>query len=751
MDQHFADQKMGFISGTYNYSDSDALPHSILNRITEVGGSSSTKHTLGVGHTSVISPTVINEFKFGYSWSELFGDLPVDPADLSHLANLTGRTVTGQINPPIGSGIGFRVFSSQYVQKAYQFREGISFGGGGSHSFRAGAELKLFRYLQDSCSRGCNGVWTWRDTDDYLANVPRRLEIFQPGHDNPVRNLKQMMFGVYFQDNWQISPSLTLNLGARWEFTTVPKEENNLVATLLDFQDECVTVTQEVKNDPRYANDCFQDGTIDQFFDNPTLGSISPRIGFAWAPGSKRTSIRGGAGLFYEYPMLYNIRTVLQESPPFVLTGRIEDTRVNAEGLTADFKLRPGIGSDPRFTPLLGSTPNIRAFEYDQKSVRIYRWSLTVNHELPAGFVTSIGYTGSRGTHLWHQTIASINKWIGWPENPTGAKVFPAIDTPEYDAFTQEVSCGGVELESNFVNPCFGEMRIQSSNADSYFHGLAIGLQKRLSQGFQMQLAYNYAKSIDTGSGVTSGGDELPQGQRGLYFFDMYAKRGLSQFDMRNSLTVNFNYELPTQNLTGIAGAIAGGWQVNGIITLLDGHPLSVGDGHDANTDAMGENESLRANLIAGGDNDPVVDTRNPFLYYDASQFLPSVCTGVPARVGSIQNAVDNEIPVCEEGDAEYVVGRFGTVGRNTLTSPGDATIDFSVQKNFQVTENHRIQFRAEFFNLFNRTNLGDPNSSPYDSDGIPEPGAFGADPGDTQIGGAGAPRTIQLGLKYNF
>jgi hypothetical protein len=751
MDHHFASDKMGILSGTYNYSESDALPHSIMNQVTEVNGSASTKHTLGVGHTSVISPTVINEFKFGYSWSELFGDLPVEPADLSNLANLTGRTVVGQINPPIGANVGFRVFSSQYVQKAFQFREGISFSSGGSHSFRAGTEIKLFRYLQDSCSRGCNGVWTWRDTDDFLANKPRRLEIFQPGHDNPERNLKQLMFGLYFQDNWQVSSSLTLNLGARWEFTTVPKEEKNLVATLRNFQDECVTVTQEVKNNPSYANDCFEDGTISQFFDNPTLKSISPRVGFAWAPGSKKTSIRGGAGIFYEYPMLYNIRTVLQESPPFVLTGRIEDTRARSEGLAADFQLRPGIGSDPRFVPLLGSTPNVRAFEYDQKNVTIYRWSLTVNRELPAGFVASVGYTGSRGTHLWHQTIASVNKWIGWPENPTGTKVFPAVDTPEYDAFTQEVSCGGVELESNFVNPCFGEMRIQSSNADSYFHGLAIGLQKRLSRGFQMQLAYNYAKSIDTGSGVTSSGDELPQGQRGIYFFDMYAKRGLSQFDMRNSMTVNFNYELPTQNLSGLAGALFGGWQLNGIITLLDGHPLSVTDSHDDNTDAIGDNESLRANLIPGGDNDPVLDSRNPFQYYDATQFLPSVCTGVGASAGTIQNAVANNLPVCKEGEPEFVVGRFGTAGRNTLTSPGDANVDLSIRKTFRVTENHRLNFTAEFFNLFNRTNFGDPDESPFLSNGRPDPVAFGADPGGSQIDTAGPPRTIQLSLKYNF
>jgi hypothetical protein len=747
-DYQFANSKAGFLSGTYNWSDSDNLPDSIMRAVTEVAGTSSGKHTLGVGHTSVVSPTVINEFKFGYSWSELFGDLPVRPADLSSLANLTGRTVVGQINPPFASNVGFRVFSSQYIQKAYQFREGLSFSGGGSHSFRVGTEIKLFRYLQDSCSRGCNGVWTWRNLNDFLSNTPRRLEIFQPGHDNPERNLKQLLFGAYFQDNWQVVPSLTLNLGLRWEFTSVPSEENNLVSTLRQFYDPCVTVTQEVKSDPRYANDCFESDTIDAFFTNPTLKSLSPRFGFAWAPGAKRLSIRGGAGIFYEYPMLYNIRTVLQESPPFVLTGRAEAADVLAAGLPK-MTLRAGVGSEPSLVPFLASTPNARAMEYDQKNVTVYRWSLTLQQELPAGFVVSAGYTGSRGTHLWHQSIANISKWVGWPNKPEGLKTFPAVGSPEYNALSVRASCGGVlRPASNLVNPCFGEMRVQSPNADSYFHGLAVGLQKRLSQGLQMQLAYNYAKSIDTGSGVTSGGDELPQGQRGIYFWDMELKRGLSQFDIRNSLTTNFTYELPTQSLTGLAGALAGGWQLNGILTLLDGHPLAVEDGNVGNLDRIGDDESLRANVIPGGDNNPVLDARDPFNYFDAAQFLPSVCTAVPARVGSIQNAVQQRIPVCRAGDAEYQPGHFGNAGRNTLTSPGLATLDFSIQKNFNVTENHRIQFRAEFFNLFNRANYNEPDTEPYDADGIPEPTFWTT---DGQITGAAAPRTIQLGLKYNF
>ena len=119
-------------------------------------------------------------------------------------------------------------------------------------------------------------------------------------------------------------------------------------------------------------------------------------------------------------------------------------------------------------------------------------------------------------------------------------------------------------------------MRIQSPSAFSFFHGLAVGLQQRLNAGLQLQVAYNYSKSTDNGSGVTSSGENFAQGQRGVWYWDQSMKKGLSQFDQRQTLTTNFTWELPGQHMGGIAGAVIGGWQASGIITALDGHPLSL-------------------------------------------------------------------------------------------------------------------------------------------------------------------------------
>ena len=705
--------------------------------------------------------------------AKFFGDLPGNASEFPDLASLTGRKLLAQINAPNGvTGVGWRVNYSKYLQKTYQFKEGLSLARN-NHSFRVGGEIKLFRYQQDSCSRGCNGVWGWNNLTEFLQNQPASLEIFQPGHDNPVRNLKQMLTGVYFQDNWQATSNLTLNLGLRYEFTTVPSEENGLVSTLKNFYDPFVTVTKEVMADPRYKNDtfcstpgvtpaCADSGTIDGFFTNPTLKSFSPRIGFAWAPGSKKFSIRGGTGIFYEYPMLFNIRTALQESPPFVQTGAV--AAVDAARAGVNFTMRPGIGSEPAFVPLLKSTPNIRAMDYNQNNVTVYRWSLTLQRDLGLGTAVSAGYTGSRGVHLWHQSVANVNKWVGWPVQPAGQKTFPCA-----------IPCTGANVPPSTarVNPNFSEMRIQSSNADSYFHGLAVGVQQRMTHGLQFQVAFNYSKSIDTGSGVTSGGEELPQGQRGVYFWDMAQKRGLSQFDTRKTFTSNFTYQLPGQNLTGPAGWALSGWQISGILTLLDGHPLSIGDSSTIQRNAIGEGaESLRLNVRPGGNTNPVVNTRNPAVYYDATNFVPSFCTDFGSSspykgksYSQIQDYVRGQVargaaiaPACAPTDPEYNPGHFGNAGRNTLTSPGFAMLDFSIEKSFRVTENHRAQFRAEFFNILNRVNFTDPSTSPYDNNGRPTQAFWtetvnastGAVTGG-QIGGSGRPRTIQLGLKYTF
>jgi hypothetical protein len=206
---------------------------------------------------------------------------------------------------------------------------------------------------------------------------------------------------------------------------------------------------------------------------------------------------------------------------------------------------------------------------------------------------------------------------------------------------------------------------------------------------------------------------------------------------------MNFSYDLPTQNLTGLTGAVVGGWQLSGILTLTDGHPLSIEDNNSVQEAQIGESENLRVNLIPGGDNNPVLG--GPDKYFDPSQFLPSTCMGSQYCYVQRPDPSDpTKTILVGDPSLGYAPGYFGNLGAGTLTSPGLATLDFSLLKHFAVTESQKIQFRADFFNLFNRPNFGGPSRTIF-TDGVPS-----ADAGRI-TSTSGSARQIQLGLRYTF
>jgi hypothetical protein len=512
-------------------------------------------------------------------------------------------------------------------------------------------------------------VWEFNDFASFLQRVPRRFEIMLPGGDLPSRDIRQHLLGVYFQDNWRMTNTFTLNLGLRYEFATVPREVDGRVSNLLNFFDRDVTV-----------------GVL---FKNPTKKSFSPRVGFVWAPGQGNFSLRGGFGVFYEHPMLFNIRTSLQELPPFTLVGRIDQADARRIGQEIDF---PNAFSSQ--INLARGRPNIRTFQYNLDQTYVYRWSLTLQKQFWNNWVASADYTGSRGLHLWQQTLPNINRWEGWPNQPaSGTKFFPGGTLP--------------------VNPNFGEMRLQYTNGNSYYHGGSFGIQHRATANTpQFGAAFTYSKAIDDSSGVTQNGDELAQGQRGVYAWDMYLKRGLSSLDTRRALSANLSYELPFgRQLTGAAGLIGKGWQLNSVVTLTDGYALSVRQTSAAQVARIGDDEDVRPDLIPGGNTNPVIG--DPNRYFDVSQFRP-------ARIGY-----------------------FGNVGRNTVISPGLANVDLSIFKNTDI-ESSRLQFRVEIFNLFDRANFATPDMTVFINE-QPNPTAGRITRTRTPA------RQIQLGLRLIF
>ena len=456
--------------------------------------------------------------------------------------------------------------------------------------------------------------------------------------------------------------------------------------------------------------------TIGPLFENPTKRSFSPRLGFAWSPGDHRTSIRGGFGIYYDHPVLQKFSPNLGVTPPFLAVGSVEDEDALAAGTVLRFP-------DALYTQanLLAGTPNVRFMEYNQKAAYVYRWSLTLEREM-GPFVVSAGYSGSRALHLLIQSDSNSNRWIGWPDNVP----------PDQKHWTPT---GG-----QAINPSFNQMWPQSPNVNSYYHGLTLNVSRRLSSGLQFQGAYTFSKNIDQGSAIT-GADGSSQSQRESYYWDMGHKQGRSLMDVRNVFVSNVNYDLPRTPLTGVGAVLLNGWQVNGILTLSDGHAFSVNDSSTVQNNAMRRAAGLRPNLVPDGNTDPVLGSPSSGQdrYYDAGQFIPSVC-----RAGVYCYELVSGRPVARPA-LGYEVGYFGNLGYGTLTAPGLATFDFSLNKSFALVEEKRLQFRAEFFNLFNRANFSLPDSTPFLTNGNRD------SQGGRITSTRGTARQIQFGLKFTF
>ncbi|MBI4482897.1 MAG: TonB-dependent receptor, partial [Acidobacteria bacterium] len=485
IDHRFGTERGGSLSATYNFDVSDLSRHTLLGDDVSGDRRESDRHIVSLKHTSIWSPTLLNELHFGYSFTQPTDNIPLSTRDFGQLVFIPNRKLIGQINPGQGiSSIGFRLVEEPFEQRVFTIWDGLSWTRG-NHSMRMGVELNPIRYRQFRCAAGCNGIYEFRSLEDFLRAQPNRFEAALPG-GRPERHLSQFLFGAYFQDNWAVRRAVTLNLGLRYEFVTVPKEREGLTSNLRNLTDTDITIG------PMYTN--------------ATLKSFSPRVGFAWAPGSRKTSLRGGFGIFYDHPMFFHFLSAIQALPPFAVTGRLEALDAQRAGTTLRFP--------DAFTTqldLLRAQPTIRAPQYELATTYGYRWSLTLQRQVATDWVVSAGYTGSRFLHLWVQTRTDLNRWEGWPAQPSGRKFFPE---------------GAIR-----IFPAWGDLRIQFSKGNAFHHGLILSAQKRFSRGFDAQLNYSYSKTIDEGSALTSGGFEASQ--RSVYSsFDSHLERGLAGFDV---------------------------------------------------------------------------------------------------------------------------------------------------------------------------------------------------------------------------
>ncbi|MEQ1763581.1 MAG: carboxypeptidase regulatory-like domain-containing protein [Pyrinomonadaceae bacterium] len=688
----------------------------------------------GLTWTHIFSNNIVGEFRYGLGLRNTLVNIAAgNDTPIARFNNNPNTAVSGSI---IGNAGAFPI---QRYQTDNQFVYNLSsiFG---NHYVKSGADLRfqILDDLADSFSRGfwsmnalCNGT-TYRDPvnnapSSYIAFINGCVSSHTKGYGAFFLENRIGESNFYIEDNWKIFPSLTLNLGARYEYVNAPRELQGRIE--YGFSDD--------KN------------------------NIEPRVGFAYSPEFEGgflkslfgeagdSSIRGGYGIYHGrlfQSVFAQGGAGIRFNPPNALQ-RVVSNSTNISDPTNGFVFAPGIQS-ARFSPTTPE-PNLE-MPYTQQ------WSMTFERKLPWSSSFRATYTGNRGIGLLKFFQGNAPRHTGEPlfvqdhpnNSPTalGYGALPANDPRRVDVRGQllrpaaDILCAGTGLtgiattaqcpnavailpnEYSFRVLRINERRedgrwtsnlLISNNAWSYYHGMQLEWIKRLSANLSFSAAYTWSKAIDTTSEATAlnAGDSNQNGN------DAKVSRGLSRFHTPHRFTFFGSYTTPFFDKDrGILGHLLGGWQVSGVFKWAHGTPFTViSTGVDLNLDNFSE---ARPILL-----DPSVLGRSIDDPATARDMLPASAF----RLATL---------------ADF--GAFGTsvLGRNTFYVDGVKNVDLSLTKRFLMPwERHSLMVRADLFNAFNHVQWGFPQLNLSTAN-------FGALTGTaTQY----APRNIQVSLKYSF
>ena len=467
----------------------------------------------------------------------------------------------------------------------------------------------------------------YRSFADFLLGLPDATQR-QIGAEPA--DLTGWQTALFLQDDWRVGRNLTLNLGLRYERQTALHEASNRIANFVPELAEVV-----ISGDSRYPETLVL----------PDNNNAGPRVGFAWRPfDHARTVVRGGGGVFFSLETFNPIRQQLAVTFPFVV--REQYNRVSADPglLTFSNPFPDGRGGVQGLTTPFGMDATYRVPEF-------YQYNLTAEHELLPDLTLEVGYVGSQGRFLGRRY--NLNQPIPTGLSPTGT------------------------LVTIRPYPQFGDIQYQDQTGVSSYHALQTSLRRRAARGLTMLVSYTWSKAIDTTSSTnnsTTGTQKFPQD-----IYNIAAERALADFHRAHQFSGSFNYELPVgrgrrylRNAKGLKEALLGGWQINGIATLLSGRPFTpqynAADISQQRPDLVGD---PYANIPAG-------------LLFNPAAFARPVATAQSPEL-------------------------YGNAGRNSLIGPDFRNLDLGFAKNFRFTRNRRLQFRTEIFNATNRANFQVP------------------------------------------
>ncbi len=638
-----------------------------------------------IGLTTALGTNAVNAFHFAFNRTYGAIELPPPPNGLT-ISPVPGRDF-GLIIVSGISNLGTQTFVPRATPNLFEIANNFS-SRRGRHSQKYGVSVQRYRANE---LRGTffNGQYTFAGLDPFLAGTPT---IFigvlggtaAAGPASPA-GWRWTSYNLYAQDDMEILPRLTLNLGIRYEFSTSPTEVNGQLANLRSPLDPQIT----------YGGQLF----------NTMARSFAPRFGFAWSPSSRRQAVlRGGYGIFFN-PLVVNMWANSRLVPPFVETKSIP---------AAPFPNPLATGR----TPVASTTG--QSIEYDLSQPYSQQWNLQWQQAVAAEWVAKAGYVGSRTLHL----IRSLEANAALPVVVDGKKFFPA--------------------NSPRRNPNFAAIRGRTSDGNSWYNALQVTLERRFSSAWGFQSSYTWGKSLSTNeSSFHTFPSQSPNSQDPD---DLFLDKGRSAFDVRHRFVTNFLFQVPQLTWSNPWNRLVSGWHMSAIASFSSGYPFSVVDGFNRSRNLQTDPIADRPDLLSGA------------RYEDLPKGVSRGCGNIPA--GTPVGTPNLWFDPC--AFTLQPAGYYGNVARNALTGPGFANVDLSWSKTFSLSEEQTLEFRADFFNIFNHPNFSTPRSptGAQVTGGVivfPSPPATPDTP-PVRAGNAGQifstvndSRQIQFSLRYRF
>jgi hypothetical protein len=518
LDQNFIQGRIDYNLGTsqqffgrYTFDDADQLlptdypqfPRTFLSRNQFFTGE----------YRRIISDRTLSTSRIGFSRTR-FGQNVESNTATALSSFVPGRELPGNID--VG---GLRRFGPQssanlrLVQNVFSFSHDMVHTRE-RHLLKFGALAERFQQNMVNPTFSL-GTFTFPNLRSFLVNTPTSFIGLGPTGAID-RYWRFTLLGFYAQDEFTISPRLTVNAGLRYEFTTMPRDiygrDSALPNPLVD-----------------------REPVVGQLYQNPTYNNVSPRAGFAWdVTGDGRTSIRGGYGLYFNTNSYQNLIVTVTNPPA-----------------TPRFIISSPTFPQPDFARGVGNS--IRPVQYDVQTPRVHVWNANVQREVWRNGVLTVGYAGSRGQHLLRS--GDIN--TARPTGELNGTPFIAAGTPR-------------------PNTAFGVIELKSSDGDSWYKALILDMRQRLGQ-FTVQSSYTLSRSEDTTQASTFFSDATNGTTSAMPEYVPDYNKGPSDFDATHNWVSNLTWDLPfARGMGGAAGAVLDGWRLSGIYTYRSGSPLTV-------------------------------------------------------------------------------------------------------------------------------------------------------------------------------